>query len=334
MSGMDGNLLPSASSGPALPDPAAPALGDAAPVNRPGLDDPSGLIVAASVPANNDRLTIPGRSFMPRVAAATGGLRVLPLQAFAWSGPSAQPRSRGDHVLIWRPADSVGIAGLRLPGRAEGVGPGTLRWLPAGIAFALVPAAGVEGLVMVIARDAAARSPAPLPGEPLACTLAADDAATLGHALGALALLGPGEEVAAACHLGLIGVVLARCAPAPAPSAAPGPVRPNAPQRALVQRFTDLAENEIGRGRTLADLAAALGSTTAEVDRACRMVRSCSALDLVHALQRSRAIALLRETRLPPARIAEQVGFASLAHMTRMLSLATGRSPDALRRGL
>lgn len=336
MSVLDSFLPPSRGHLMSLSAPAGAP--DEAVVNRPVIPDPAEARPPQAA-ANNDRLTIRARPFArpdARVeAAVTAGLRVLPLAGFSWAGTGGQPRSRGDHVLIWRPADAAGSAVLRLPGGLQDLPPGEVRFLPAGTAFSVLSRPDAQGSVLLIPREAALRAPVGLPQGPSRGRLATGDSATLVAALAAIAQGGL-DAGAAACHLGLAAAAIGRADPQGA--AAPPFARPPAAgddrvARVLLDRFVTLAGNELGRGRTLADLAAALGVTTAELDRTSHALRGCGALDLVYALRRERAITLLRETREPPQRIAERLGFASLGHMTRMLSEATGRGPDAYRRG-
>ena len=151
------------------------------------------------------------------------------------------------------------------------------------------------------------------------------DVALLEAALSALTRADPATaEAALACHIGLLAIALTRTGP--------GPRADGAPARDLAARFTDLAANELGRGRTLGELAAALGVTAGQLDRACREATGRSALELTYRLRVERAVALLRDGR-PPARVAAELGFTGLAHLSRVLMEATGRGPEAFRQG-
>lgn len=99
----------------------------------------------------------------------------------------------------------------------------------------------------------------------------------------------------------------------------------------MVDRFLALAGGQLGRGQTVADLADAMGITTATLDRACHAARGRRAVDLLNDLRLERAARLLRESRQSPTQIAHDLGYSSLGHFTRAFAAATGRSPEVFR---
>ncbi|HRO15209.1 MAG TPA: helix-turn-helix transcriptional regulator, partial [Paracoccus sp. (in: a-proteobacteria)] len=140
----------------------------------------------------------------------------------------------------------------------------------------------------------------------------------------------PIAAATAACRIGLISATLNRLA---AQAARPGEGRADG-AHALVADYLDLAARELGRGRTVADLAEALGTTAAHLDRACRQQRGRSALDLLYDLRLERAQRMLRTGNRSLSRIADDLGFTGVAHLNRMFMAATGRPAESFRGGL
>lgn len=115
------------------------------------------------------------------------------------------------------------------------------------------------------------------------------------------------------------------------------PDRPDAasetglPDRPLIDRFLALAQERLGACRSVAELAAELGSSTLLLDQACLAAHGKRAVELVHDLQLECAVRLLRETAHATQRIAAELGYSSHAHFTRAFVAATGRTPEAFR---
>lgn len=285
---------------------------------------------ATPLPANDPFSQIPARPFAERPVSRQSGLRLLPAEGFLWGkpGPVPTPRTRGDHTLIWV---QEGALRLGFPRGDRVHGAGSLHFIPAGTAFSALPLKELRGHVALISPDIAEAAAAELPNRVTQGRLAQGDADILEMGLHGLANEARGQDAAsraaAACHLGLIAVRLHRIASEslPTPSANPDPARP------LVDRFAELAGREYGRGRTIADLAEALGSDVASLDRACQEARGQSALELIYALRHDRAAELLRDPSRPIGGIAQQLGYASLAHFNRAFQQATGRLPETFR---
>lgn len=280
-------------------------------------------------PANSPLPTVPVRPFAARPRLPDGGLRLMPLDGFVWNGgrtPAGSPkvRVRGDHCLIRVTDGSIRIV---LPSGAIDHGPGSVIFVPAGTAFATQPLTDAAGQVLLMPRGMADQLGAPLP-RTIVVGAGASDAFSAD--LAALAQRGqdPIAAATAACRVELIAAALHRVAADPSPDR---PVRPGHHARDIVERFLDLGGRELGRGRTLADLAEALGTTAAGLDEACLNQRGRSALELIYDLRLARARRLLADPAMGLARIATDLGFTGVAHLNRAFMAATGRPATAFR---
>lgn len=314
---------------PELQRPANPA-GEAAAATAPVAVVPAG--VALPDPANLPRPTAPLRPYAGRPLLPENGLRLLPLDSFVWGGPAGparagRGRTRGDHCLM---RVTEGTLRITLPRGPVDHGAGSVVFIPAGTAFAAAPQPGVCGQVLLMPRDLGERLGLPLPNRVVATradSLAGD---TLSADLRALAQrLDDPKGIAAGLRLGLIAGSLRQVVPA---GAEPGQLPPRGlDDRQLLAAYRDLAGRELGRGRTVADLAEALGVSAAGLDAACRRHRGCSALALLYELRLERATAALRDTGRPLAEIAAELGFTGTAHLIRSFITATGRTPENYR---
>lgn len=303
---------------------AEPSRLDEIPLPSPLAEVPLGPLPE---PANSPRPTVPVTPFAGRPRLPDSGLRVLPLDSFVWggaTGPGGQRRgrTRGDHCLLRVTAGTLRIV---LPSGAVDHGTGSVVFIPAGTAFAAEPQPGVRGQVLLMARHMAERLSLP---SRIVVGAGASDAFSADLSALAARPHDPIAAATAACRIELIATALDRLAARPQPSR---PELPGRDRHALVQAFADLAGREMGRGRTIADLADALGTTAAALDAACRRDRGCSALDLLYELRLDRARAMLADPRHSLARIAEDLGFTGVAHMNRVFMAATGRPAEAFR---
>ena len=137
----------------------------------------------------------------------------------------------------------------------------------------------------------------------------------------------PAHDRATRHYLGLLGVWLER----QAVKGVPETTKPDAARR-LVTRYTALLEREFRKGTGVGELAAALGVTPTHLTRCCRVACGRSAIEVLQDRRIFEARKLLAETKLPVARIGEQLGFTSPAYFTRAFQHLTGRSPTAFRR--
>jgi len=199
--------------------------------------------------------------------------------------------------------------------------------VPAGTAFAADPQPGVAGHALLMARDMGGRLGLNLTNRIVVGT-GASDAFSADLAALASRAHDPIASATAACRVELIAATLQRLAARPEPDR---PALPGQDSRALVQAYCELAGREMGRGRTIADLADALGTTSGGLDAACRRQRGCSALDLLYKLRVERAVALLADRSRSLSQIADELGFTGTGHLNRILVAATGRPAEAFR---
>lgn len=279
-------------------------------------------------PANSPGPTVPVTPFAGRPRLPESGLRVLPLDSFVWGGATwagglRRGRTRGDHCLI---RVTEGTMRIVLPSGAVDHGAGSVIFIPAGTAFAAEPQPGVRGQVLLMARQMAERLS--LPGR-IVVGAGVSDAFSADLAALAARTHDPIAAATAACRVELIATSLERLAARPQSSQ---PELPERDSHALVRAYLDLAGREMGRGRTIADLADALGTTAAGLDAACRKHQGRSALDLLYDLRLDRAQAMMAEPRHSLPQIAEELGFTGVAHMNRVFMAATGRPAEAFRR--
>ncbi len=126
-----------------------------------------------------------------------------------------------------------------------------------------------------------------------------------------------------------LAVITARARPAP-----PRPAGANAPgPRALahVQRLRALVETQFRRQPTQAALAAQLGITATQLNRACRQVLGHPAQAVLHARLLLQAQRELAYTELGIKHIAFELGFSDAAYFTRFFRQRTGLAPAAWR---
>ncbi|QFG35278.1 AraC family transcriptional activator of pobA [Paracoccus pantotrophus] len=266
-----------------------------------------------------------------------GGLRLIPLAGLHWGGPvrspaaPRSPRVRGDHVLL-RPTG--GTVAIMFPGHHHVLPAGRIAFIPAGTAFSLNPPPEVHGLALLIPPAMCRGLTLPqglrhgLPGAADAELL---DAAMT--ALGAGMPRAPAQNAATARGLGLIAAVLSRLGDGQGAGLAPSAPSPAglAEARALTGHFLQLAQAELQSGQTIAELALRLGCSQAQLDRACRLSRGRSALELLYDLRLQCASKALRDGDLPMAQIAARLGYSGLGHFMRAFLAATGRTPQAYR---
>lgn len=110
--------------------------------------------------------------------------------------------------------------------------------------------------------------------------------------------------------------------------------RAPAPPRAQihVQRYRELLERDYRRQPALSDFAAELGITSTQLNRVCREVLDCTALELLQARLLLEAQRELAYTRLSIKQIADGLGFSDAAYFSRFYLRRTGRTPSAWRR--
>ena len=244
-----------------------------------------------------------------------------------------RPRVRSDHVLML--VDQGGVR-IDLPRSGQSCGAGQLVFVPAGSAFAVQPAADAQGAVLRI-PSALTRDLTPaLPTQLLAGHFSADLRAELGAHLSAIQRDG-GLPVASArqaadARLRLLSILLQRADLFSQPQDKRTSVTPlqNGSKR-IMRDFIDLAGRELGRGRTLSDLAQAIGVNRVDLDAACQAQRGQTALEMLYDLRFEGAMALLRGTHDSLGSIATRMGYTGVAHLNRAFVAATGRPAESFR---
>jgi AraC family transcriptional regulator, transcriptional activator of pobA len=138
----------------------------------------------------------------------------------------------------------------------------------------------------------------------------------------------PWRDLALDAALLTLVVALGRSLPASAAGATPA-----AGDRALlhVRRLRALVEARFRSQPSLAVLAADIGITTTQLNRACRQVLGHSALGVLHARLMLEAQRDLAYTTLSVKQIALGLGFADAAYFTRFFAREAGMTPTAWR---
>ena len=99
----------------------------------------------------------------------------------------------------------------------------------------------------------------------------------------------------------------------------------------LVAAYTDLIERDYHQSMGVAEYAAKLGVTPTHLARCCRQTSGKSALALLNDRILFEARLLLRDTKDPVQKIAQDLGFGSAAYFTRAFQTQTGQTPSKFR---
>lgn len=262
-----------------------------------------------------------------RVAPRQSVFRLLPIAAFIWGSPARppQPRTRPDHTLIWV---TEGRMLLDFPRRHHCMRAGDLRLIPAGTAFAALPAPGAAGHVALISANLARQAQPCLPEGGLAAHIGHHGPQFLATLHDLAAESHAPDSATLTCLINLLALRLGQLEPE---RNRPQKDIPPLPDRPLVERFLALAADRLGALDLISEMAEQLGTTSAALDRACLAMRGQRAVDLVNRMRLDRAVRLLRETKRQPSRIAADLGYTSHAHFTRAFVAATGRTPEVFR---
>ena len=100
-----------------------------------------------------------------------------------------------------------------------------------------------------------------------------------------------------------------------------------------VRRAMAHADERLDQPLTAGDLARASGVSVTHLNRLFGAARGCAAMAWVRRRRLERAAHLLRCSTLPAGRIAADLGFVDLQHLSKALRRATGRGPRVLRAG-
>ena len=277
-----------------------------------------------------DVLQTSRRFAVTRPQVRTPGFRLLPLASFAWGSRDnhSRPRTNPDHVLLWITA---GELRLDFPRRQHVLPQGSIQFIPAGTAFAAFPLRA-EGIALLLAPSILPESEPSFPNQALA--------GSVGESATALSALFTEIEAEAARHdpdipalhhsLHVMARHLARLEPVRKSDDRATPISEG--QDSLAERFLLVAKGQLQNGLTVAEIAAELGTNTGSLDRACRSAYGKRAIEMMNDLRLQQATEMLRDGDLGPARIAQMLGYTSLAHFTRAFVSATGHNPEAYRR--
>lgn len=252
----------------------------------------------------------------------------------------------GLHQVLWIES---GRARLRLDETRFGVDGPAVVVVPAGVVHGFGFSPGVEGMVMTIG---ARRLLAELDDDPHARFGALFDAprtmspphgaatrriASLAAALVTHAPPGPGS--ASPVPGWLARSLLWTVAGSMFPDAPPGrePVGGTASARVgrtrpLARRFRALVDAHHVEHWPVTRYASALGASVAQLNRACREVWGCSALEVVHGRLAAEARRRLLQVEAPVARVADELGFRDPSYFCRFFRRISGESPRAWRR--
>ncbi|MDB6178513.1 AraC family transcriptional regulator [Paracoccus sp. Z330] len=298
----------------------AARLADHGPVNLPAQNRPE-----TSRIKRHDRAAPTAQ-----VAPTVGARRIntppspvlLPLATYIWgaSGTRLGPRTRPEHSVIWV---TRGRNAVSFPRRDHRMGPGDLRYIPAGTAYSCTPMVDSEGYVALIPSRLTEQFGAVLPGDGLSGHIGS----VCDPLLSCLRALTDKENGSTAPALQRLAEIFEHLQPA-----IQGHARhmPNDVQdRPLVERFISLARDHPLEQVSVSELATALGSNLTTLDRACMAARGQRAVEILNAVRLELAIIMLRGKRLAPAAIATRLGYSSLTHFTRAVVDATGQTPDA-----
>ena len=140
----------------------------------------------------------------------------------------------------------------------------------------------------------------------------------------------PGHLRAAAHYMGLVSVWLERQSDK-ASNLGAHEYSATAAKR-LVARYLTLLERGFRSNMGVSDYAAALGITPTHLTRCCQITAGRSALSFLHDRRIFEARQMLLGTSLPVSRIAQHLGFASLAYFSRCFQHHTGESPSDFRK--
>jgi AraC family transcriptional activator of pobA len=230
--------------------------------------------------------------------------------------------------LEGEPVELAGPAFVTVPALAAHgfvFAPGVQGWVftvaEPHLAALLRPHAGLAASVMQLRADAL----------PAANDLPADAARLHAQAQAQAQAHGPLRWHAAALEAALLQLAVASARARPEPMPALGANAPGPRALAHVQRLRALVESQYRRQPAQAALAAQLGITPTQLNRACRQVLGHPAQGVLHARLLLQAQRELAYTELGIKQIAFELGFADAAYFTRFFRQRTGQAPAAWR---
>lgn len=139
----------------------------------------------------------------------------------------------------------------------------------------------------------------------------------------------PFLEDALAAQSALVGIWLRRQIEGQQTTAG-GPKKPRAAQR-LVRRFCDLAADNLGSGKSMADFAEMLNVTPTHLTRVCKELAGMTAAEILVQVLLHEARQQLVTSETSFKAISEDLGFGSPAYFTRFIQQHSGMTPSRLR---
>ncbi|EAR50993.1 transcriptional regulator, AraC family protein [Oceanicola granulosus HTCC2516] len=226
-------------------------------------------------------------------------------------------------IFVGRGQGRITVAGL-----TSGYGPNNLIFLPAGTMYGMEVGSTVYAQILTIPNAMATE----WPDEPVHLRLRdvvqqKQFALIFDHLEAELRSDATAHTRAAHYQLGLLSVFFERQMQSYAEEE-----RRQTAQARLVAAYTDLVERHYRSRRTVADYAAALGVTPTHLTRCCNRTCGRSAHTILSDRVLYEARLMLRQTRLPMKRIAEDLGYTTAAYFSRAFTSETGMTPSAFRR--
>ncbi len=280
----------------------------------------------------------------PLPAYALYGEQGMPLDPLHCESIAARSRMHGWEIRPHRHAAlfqwlvvAQGTCRAWLDGPSLDLSGPALVTVPALAAHGFVFAPDVQGWVFTVAESHLVALLRPHPGlAPTVMSLRADALPADSALPAAAAALCEESQLAApwraaALESALLRLAVATARARPLLSMAAGADAPGTRALAHVQRLRALVEAQYRRQPTQAALAAQLGITPTQLNRACRQVLGHPAQAVLHARLLQQAQRELAYTELGIKQIAFELGFSDAAYFTRFFRHRTGLAPAAWR---
>lgn len=258
------------------------------------------------------------------------GLAVAPIafnqMAGRWRTEAMRSHATPRLLFITKGQGRITIAGM-----TYGYGPNNMIFIPAHVMYGYEAGPSVFGTLLTIPKTMSDE----WPDEPVHLRLrdvqGQKEATALFEAIEReLKHAGPAHSRAAQYHLGLLSVCFERQMELTHSVAKDD--RANGAAARLVAAYTDLIERDYRSDKGVAEYAAALGVTPTHLTRCCNQTCGRSALAILRDRVTYEACVMLRETQLPVATIASDLGFKSAAYFTRSFQAKMGNTPSHFRK--
>lgn len=258
------------------------------------------------------------------------GLAVAPIafnqMAGRWRTEAMRSHATPRLLFITKGQGRITIAGM-----TYGYGPNNMIFIPAHVMYGYEAGPSVFGTLLSIPKAMAHE----WPDEPVHLRLrdvqGQKETTALFEAIEReLKVAGGNYARAAHYHLGLLSVCFERQMDHTQSRATDE--RANGAAARLVAAYTDLIERDYRSDKGVAEYAAALGVTPTHLTRCCNQTCGRSALAILRDRVTYEACVMLRETKLPVAQIAADLGFKSAAYFTRSFQAKMGHTPSHFRK--